>query len=342
VRPEQIETYLRHKIPIAADIQVSGLCRVMGGASRETWSFDARWREHGQAVQRGFILRRDPDASLLESDRYLEFRVYQALSCTAIPVPRVYWLETDPSWLERPFFIMGRIDGCQASPQSLAAADRYSGIREEIGRRKAEILAQIHSLDWASLGLDFLNPPPPRQCTLEEITKWERTLERNELEPQPVLRAGIQWLRQHLPPPPARVTLVHGDYRTGNFLYTPQGTIEAILDWEMAHLGDPMEDMGWACSRPWRFAGDDRVGGLLDREKFLRLYEQYSGIPVDREAVRFWELLANLKLAVILLTGGRSFVDGRTQNAGMARSGRNADSLSLNVLEIMNVLGDCP
>ncbi len=310
MREEQVAAYLQHKMPEAREIEVSQLWRIPGGGSRETWSFDATWREGKARAGRGFILRRDPEASLLETERYVEFGVYQALQGTGIPVPEVYWLETDPRWLERSFFVMGRLPG-QASQQAVISG--ALGDLDAIARQKVEILARIHNLDWRELGLDFLGVPEgPERCADMEIERWERVLRQQALEPQPALELALGWLRDHRPVA-QRVVLVHADYRTGNFL-VDGGRIIGVLDWEMVHLGDPLEDVAWACLRSWRWAGDARVGGLLPRDEWYRRYHEASGLQVDPESVRFWEVLGNVKWAVICLTGARSFAEGRSKD----------------------------
>jgi len=318
MQEEQLRAYLAHKMPQATDLSISNINRIPGGASRETWAFDARWREVGQEVERGFIVRRDPSASVLETERDVEFGVYRAVAGTGVPVPPVYWLETDAQWLERPFFVMGRVAG-ETDPRLLMLASPE--LRADMGRQAAEILARIHNLDWRSLGLDFLGvPPSPAHCADIEIDKWEAILEKDRLEAHPILSMGLRWLRHHKPVP-QKVTLVHADYRTGNFLYD-QHNILGILDWEMVHLGDPMEDVGWFCVRMWRWAGDEKVGGLLDRDDWYRLYEQYSGIPVDHEAALFWEILGDIKLAIIFVTGVRSYCEGRSSEIILALTSR--------------------
>lgn len=335
---ERIEAYLKTKLPSAEGIAVSDLQRIPGGASRETWSFDARWREGGVEQRRGFILRRDPDASLLETERDLEFRVMEAVGKQGIPVPRMYWLEQDASWLDRPFFVMERIDGCETSPQKIVMDPRFYQVRSQIAQDFVDILARIHHLDWRALGLEFLGvPPDPSACGIMEIEKWEQVVAKDTLEPQPVLRGAFRWMRRHLPPPAQKIVLVHADYRTGNFLCDYQGRIRGILDWEMVHLGDPMEDVAWACIRPWRWAGDERIGGLVDRREYYRMYEEASGLKVDEEAVRFWEVLGNVKLAAIFITGARSFCDGRTRSIMMALLGRNIGRLELEIIDLMGV-----
>ncbi|MBI2912565.1 MAG: phosphotransferase family protein [Chloroflexi bacterium] len=334
----KIEAYLKAKLPAAEQLAVANLWRIPGGASRETWAFDARWREGGQEVVRGFVLRRDPDASLLETERDVEFRVMDAVWSQGVPVPKMHWLEQDGAWLERPFFIMDRVDGCETSPTKLLMEPQFVPAHGSIARRFVEILAKIHGLDWRALGLDFLGAPAgPKDCAEMEIARWEDVVARDSLEPQPVLRAAFRWLRRHLPPPAQRIVLVHADYRTGNFLFNSEGEIKGVLDWEMTHLGDPMEDIAWACIRPWRWAGDERVGGLMPRQEFYRMYEEATGLMVPEESVRFWEVLGNVKLAAIFITGARSFCEGRTGSVMMALLGRNIARLELEIMDLMGV-----
>lgn len=338
IMTKQIENYLRHKLPQAEDISVSGLFRIPGGASRETWSFDARWGEKGKEVTQGFVMRRDPDASLLETERDVEYRVMDTLRDSPVPVPKMFWLETEAQWLDRPFVLMERVDGCETNPLTLATSPLYAEARPRLARRFVEVLAAIHATDWRALSLDFLGvPESPAHCGPMEVDKWEQVLDGEAMEPHPVLRGAFRWMRKHLPPPAQRIVLVHADFRAGNFLYNQQGEIKAFLDWEMVHLGDPMEDVAWACIRPWRWAGTELIGGFIEREEYYRLYEELSGLNVDREAIHFWEVLGNVKLAVIFLTGGRSFCEGRTRNIMMSVVSTSVRRLELEVMELLGV-----
>lgn len=334
---QRIADYLAGKLEGAHDVRVENLYRIPGGQSRETWSFDAAWSVNGGSEKRGFILRRDPDASLLESDRTLEFRVMDAVYRRGIPVPKMYWLEEDPAPLERPFCLMERIDGCEASPQKVLMDPAFFAARARIADEFVDILARIHALDPRELGVESLDIPAPDECGLREIESWEAVVAREALEPQPVLRGAFRWLRRNLPAPAQRVVLVHADYRTGNFLAHPSGEIRGILDWEMTHIGDPLEDVAWACIRPWRWLGNELVGGLMERADFFRKYEAASGITVDEDSLRFWEVLGNVKLAAIFLTGARSYCEGRTRSAMMAFLGRNVQRLELEVMDLMGV-----
>jgi aminoglycoside phosphotransferase (APT) family kinase protein len=332
---QRLAAFLADRIEGSEEVTVSNLYRIPGGASRETWSFDASWRRDGASLEKGFILRRDPDASLLETERDLEFHVLKLASDNGVRAPKPLWIESEGKWLDRPFFIMERIDGCETSAQRLIAEPTFD--RSRIGRDFVDILASIHRLDWSPLAPAQLQPPAPDQCGATEIARWEGILDKDTLEPQPILRAAIAWLKRNHPRPAQRIALVHSDYRTGNFLYDESGGIRAMLDWEMAHLGDPLEDVGWACMRPWRWAGDGQMGALMSREEFYRLYSEASGIEIDEPSVRFWEVLGNLKLAVIFITGARSFCEGRTHTLEMASLGRNINRLELEVLDLMGV-----
>ena len=333
MQPDQIATYVRSRLPDASDVSVSNLARIPGGASRETWSFDASWRESGDNVEKQLILRRDPPASLLESNNDLEFELYSALAGTGIPIPSVLWLERDGNALERPFYVMDRLPGA-TDARTLVASPQFAEIRPEITRQKAQILSKIHAFEIDAIpSLD--GPPSPEASAMNEIERWERTMRQDTLEPQPILELALSWLKRHLPPPPERLALVHADYRTGNFLYDAQRGITGVLDWEMAHAGDPLEDVGWVCIKSWRWAGDDRVGGLCTREEFFRLYEEAGGAKVNREAVKFWEVLGNLKLAVIFITGTKSIVQGKTPDLLLALTAFVNPGIEAEILELI-------
>lgn len=329
---ERLLAYLQQRMPEAHGLAISNVARIAGGASRETWSFDARWQQSGDTIERAFILRRDPPASLLDGNNDLEFELYSAMADGGIPVPPVYWIERDGAALDRPFFIMGRVPGA-TDARTLVTAPQYADARPAITRQKAEILANIHRLDIDRLAT-IDRPASGAESANHEIARWELTLRADTLEPQPVLEMAFSWLKRHTPPPPAHLALVHGDYRTGNFLYDETG-ITAILDWEMAHAGDPIEDLGWLMIKSWRWAGDDRVGGLCSRDEFIALYEQAGGVKVDREALKFWEVFGNVKFATLFLTGTKSIIEGKTPDLLLAVTSFIQPGLEVELLELI-------
>jgi aminoglycoside phosphotransferase (APT) family kinase protein len=311
---EKLRAFLSSQMPEATEVAIRNLERRPGGASRESWSFDVAWKQDGSSIERRCILRRDPARSLLEADktdRSQEFRILQAMDSAHIPVPRPYWLDTDGRWLERPSLIMERMDG-QPTPLPTYPPSGDPAVREKLAMQFVEILARIHRADWRQLGLAFLGVPGAGEAgARRQVALWDDTYRKNRLEPIPILDEAFRWLRANLPSTD-RITLVHGDYRSGNYLYDEAGRITAMLDWEVAHLGDPMEDLGWACMKFWN--GGVLAVGLMDRDELLRRYEERSAITVDEKSVFFYEVLGNVKMATIALTGVRAFCEGTTSH----------------------------
>jgi len=331
---DKISDYLKFRMPEAEDICVTKVEKVIGGSSRETMSFEAQWSEEGREISRSLIMRMDPTASLLESDRELEFRVMQSLESTPIPVPKMYWLELDEKWLGRCFFIMEKMPGTPTPSRMGLFAPEDAALRAKIARQWVEILAHIHTADWKGLGLSFLGVPEAgTECAGREIDKWEKVLEKHKLEPQPILTEGLLWLKKNKPEA-ERITLVHGDFKQDNFLFQDE-KITTFLDWEMTHLGDPMEDLGWACIA-WYRQNTPLICGLLEREEFFRYYEELSGIKVDERKVFFYEVLGNVKMAAICLTGAKSFSDEKSHDPILAILGLLVPRLES---DVANMLG---
>lgn len=303
--------YLESHLQRASSVAITNLSRIPGGASRETWMFDASWEEHGKALTAPFVLRKDPPASLVESERAVEYAFYSAFERSSVPVPHMRWLEEDPSHLGSPFFIMDRINGSETNTRRILEPD-LDPSRDFIARRMYEILAAISTFDWEGSAISrVMKPPPLEECWKHELDYWEGMIDANELSPQPIARAAIRWLRANPPPPPKRVSVVHGDYRVGNFLYNTEG-IHGVLDWEMAHLGDPIEDLAWSFMELWEAGQPRRKGGIIDEDAAVRIFEGASGLKVDRDALHWWDVFSGVKAQGIWLTGARSLNDGRT------------------------------
>ncbi len=153
-----------------------------------------------------------------------------------------------------------------------------------------------------------------------ELEKWEKVIDEDELEPQPLARAAIRWMKRQPPPPAQRLSVVHGDYRTGNFLFDPQGKIRAVLDWEMAHLGDPLEDLAWALDPLWS-ADRDHPGGMLTRDEAVGVWERASGLRADPVALAWWSMFASLKGLAIWISSAKEYQAGTNSDPVMAFSG---------------------
>lgn len=305
----QLAAYIAGRMPEASDLRVAGLERISGGASRETYRFRLSWREGGEARERKLILRRDPPASLIDTERRVEFEAYRAFADSAVPVPRMLWLEEQDAALGHPFFVAEELAGFQASPQMLFAG-AYDAVLPKVAERKWTILGEIARADPEALGLtSVMEAPALDACWRRELDHWEGVLDRCEAEPQPIARAAIRWLRANPPPPAQKLSMVHGDYRTGNFLYDEAGEIHGVLDWEMAHLGDPLEDLAWGLNPIWQF-GRGLAGGLVPQDEAVAIWARASGLEVDPAALHWWILFNCVKGQGIWVGSARAFIDG--------------------------------
>ncbi len=309
--------YLAHRMPQASNVEVAGVSRIHGGASRETFRLSATWKEGGRDVARPLVLRRDPVASLIETERDLEYNAYRAFHPTGLPVPEPLFLETELKWLDRPFFVMEQIVGCAAG--SPFNPDPYGPLAEKIGRQFWTHLGRIAAAEPKDIGFE-MEAVAPGECWKRELDKWEKVIDEDELSPQPIARAAIRWLRRNPPPPAQKLSVVHGDYRTGNFLFNEEGDIKAILDWEMCHLGDPLEDIAWAADPLWAFATPDRPGGMIPRAEALHLWQEASGLKIDPVGLRWWEIFNSLKGLAIWISAGKEYHTGANRDPILALS----------------------
>jgi aminoglycoside phosphotransferase (APT) family kinase protein len=330
---ERLARYLTSTL--GEPVSVAGLSRIPGGASRETYRFRASYGGR----ERGLILRRDPPASLIETERSAEFRAYQAFHKLGLPVPEPIALELGTDALERPFFVMEEIENCAVG--SIVSPDPYGMHRDAIGAQFFSVLGRIARADPAALGLaDFDGAKNVKDVWRHELDRWEKVILEDEREPQPIARAAIRWLRGHPPPPAQKLCVVHGDYRTGNFLHDNAGSIRAILDWEMAHLGDPLEDLGWALDPLWSHGDTSRPAGTVLRDEALAIWETASGLKADRAALAWWEIFASLKGAAIWISAANEYAEGRNSDPVNAFSGWYCLAFHNKVLA--DKLGDAP
>ena len=202
-------------------------------------------------------------------------------------IPEPLFLELDPSVMDRPFFIMHRMPGRTAV--GAAAAVEPEPLRRKLADEFITEMARLHKLDWRALKMEWLGAPkdlaePARAQTMH----WFDLYNQDRMnEAWPILDAAFAWLKAN-PVVADRIAIVHGDFRSGNFLFDDGGLI-TMLDWEMTHLGDPLEDLGWSSMRLWGL--DNLAGGLIDRDEYIRLYERKSGAAVDRKRLFFYQVL---------------------------------------------------
>jgi aminoglycoside phosphotransferase (APT) family kinase protein len=300
----------------AVPTQVEGLSRISGGASRETYRYDAI--VGGERA--GYILRRDPPGSLIETDRRAEFLAIRSFAGKGVAAPEAVLLEIDGAELERPFFIMRRADG--GATGGIFSSEPYGEHGAQIGRQFFSFLGRIAAEPVEALPIcEAAQAPSPQDCWLRELDYWAGVIEADEQHPQPIVRAAIRRLRRNPPPPPAKISVVHGDYRSGNFLHDGNGAIIAILDWEMAHLGDPLEDLGWAMDPLWSHPASNKISGMVTADEALAIWKAASGMDVDAKALAWWSLFASVKGQAIWTSSAKEWRDSGMTEPILAFSG---------------------
>jgi aminoglycoside phosphotransferase (APT) family kinase protein len=335
----QLAAFLTDRV--GAAVHVTGLRRLAGGASRESWAVDAEAESDSGPARLALVLRRDLGGAILPEalTREQEFRVLEAAHRAGVLVPRPRWLSADATPLGS-CFMMDRLEG-EAVGRRVVREPSLAEARLRLPAQLGEQLARIHRIDFVTQGLDFLPAPGPG-CSpaVTAVARSARQLE-DLGEPHPALELAARWLMAHAPPCP-RLVLVHGDFRVGNLMVGPEG-LRGVFDWEFAHLGDPAEDLAWPCVRSWRFGQDGlRLGGVGEPEAFFRAYEEAGGPPVDRRAVAYWEVLGNLRWAVGCVAQAARHLSGQAVSVEFASLGRRTAEMELELLDLIERWGAAP
>ncbi len=304
---------------------VTNAVRLSGGASQETWSFDV---VHPKGTI-GAILRRSPQGYGAAPNRAAgvgaEAALMQRAFDAGVPSPQVLHVLRPEDGLGTGF-IMHRIEG-ETIPRKILRDAQFAAARPKLARQLGHVLARIHGLPLAQL------PELRRMTAGKEIDDLEREYRCYDW-PRPVFELALRWLRERDPGPSQDVTLVHGDFRHGNFIIGPEG-VRAVLDWELAHLGDPMEDLGWICVNSWRFGEIDQpVGGFGSREELFAGYVA-TGRDVDPARVTFWEVMGTLRWGVMCCGMMQRFRTGPDHSMERAMIGRRASETEIDLLRLL-------
>jgi aminoglycoside phosphotransferase (APT) family kinase protein len=303
---DKLTVFLQRQMPQAQDIRVEGLRRIAGGISTENWLFDALWTETGRQTTQPLVLRRASAHEIVETTREDEFLVLQAIAGQGVPAPRAFWMEPRGGCFERLAMVLERRPG--RTERTLLKEGNTLGLdqamRVHIAQQMTDALIAIHRIDVERVPHLRADARAP---ALRELAQLEAAIERDGLGHEPELVLAACWLHSHLPAAPARETIVHGDYRPANVL-VEQGQLSAVLDWELAHRGDPAEDLGWYLSSWYRH--EHFIEGAWSPEQFIARYEQGTGTWVDRAAVRFWGVFAIYKLAIMAFHSVRALARG--------------------------------
>ncbi|NEW93782.1 phosphotransferase family protein [Rhodopseudomonas sp. BR0M22] len=304
---------------------IRAAAQLSGGASQETWSFVIE-RPDGDIAA---ILRRSPPgygsvsgrAAGLDVEAELMRLAYEA----GVPSPQVLHVLTEADALGAGF-VMRRVDG-ETIPRKILRDDEFADARPKLARQIGTILAGLHGIDSAAL-------PPLRTISSTEEIGLLRDDYRSMGWPRPVFELALRWLSQNDPGVSKAVTLVHGDFRHGNLIIGADG-VRAVLDWELAHRGDPMEDLGWICVNSWRFGEIDKpVGGLGSREDMFAGYEAAGG-TVDPDRVKFWEVMGTLRWGIMCCGMMQRFRQGPDHSMERAMIGRRSSETEIDLLRLL-------
>ena len=302
---------------------------IAGGASMDTWAIDAAVGGAPHAL----VLRMDQASNMNPGalSRADEFALLQAACAAGVLAPQPRWCSADGAALGRPFFLMDRVAGESIGPRVVRRPE-LAAARARLAGQLAEQLARIHAIDLAPLA--FLPRPAPGRSPAQHAIDDVRGMLAAIGLATPALEFGLRWLEQRAPACP-QPTLVHGDFRIGNVLVGPGG-LSAVIDWEFAHVGDPHEDLAWACVRDWRFGNDAlRVGGVGELAPYIAAYQAASGRSVDGAALRFWEILGNVRWAATCHSQAHRHLSGADPSVEYASLGRRAAEMELEFLSLI-------
>ena len=286
-------------VDAAAAATVTDLRRLSGGASRETWQFSFGGRPLILQRQRGGDVR----------DMGIEVAVVRAAHAGGVPVPEVIAASADPSALGAAFMILSHVEG-ETIARKILRDEGFAAARLHLAADCADALAKLHALDASTVaGLPSIDQVQQYRAVLDGFGA-----------PHPTFELAFRWLEANRPPA-GRRCIVHGDFRLGNLMVGPDG-LRAVLDWELAHVGDPLEDLGWLCVKAWRFGSPYPVAGVGEYGPFLAAYAESSGEAVDADVVRWWEVLGTLKWGIMCIMQAQSHLTGMARSHELAAIGR--------------------
>lgn len=318
---------------LGAPGEVRALVRLTGGAIKTTWSFDAVVGTDTLPL----ILQQSPPARLGAAPERATPSIYgaheaallQAALRAGVPAPRVR-IVLDPDDDLGEGTVTERVAG-ETLGRKINTDARFAAVRPTLAAQCGSILAAIHRID--ATGLDFL----VEQTARDQLAAY-RILADAYDHPLPAVELSLRWVAENLPKPP-RTCVVHGDFRNGNLIIGEDG-VRCVLDWELAHIGDPMLDLGWLCLPTWRFGGPLPVGGFGHRDDLFRAYERAGGASVDPAHVRFWEAFGCIKWALMSMQMGLGALHGARRNVEAVAIGRRIEEPLLDFLDLITGKAD--
>ena len=303
---EMLKQFFAKQVPGAS---ISDVARMGGGASKEQFIFSLT-RKGEQPVRH--VLRMDPLQAITETDRLREFEVLRAFQ-GIVPAPTPLWIDAKPEIFPRPAMIMNFFGGVTKPSNSSVKVSGLGTLlgdplRGQLKQQFLDILVNIHGFDWRNADLPSFTPPlaDPKQAVRWCFNYWNELLDQDVIAREPVVRIATEWLRNNMPDA-EELVMVHADYRTGNYLFDEKkGEITAMLDWELAYIGDFHDDVAWVLQPIFGTVVDGvfRASDLFEREEFISAYEAVTGRTINRKTLRYYEILNTWKCYIIVAALG--------------------------------------
>ena len=316
----------------ATRVAIAEAVVLQGGAVQENWRLEVESEDGAHPGRHSWVLRTDAAARIpLSIDRASEFAVLQAAHQAGVPVAGPIARCADPDVIGAPFLVQRLAPGI-AQGRRIVRDSRITEFGPPLAEELGRALARIHAITPSSVTLPSFTLPM-RPAAHAEVQRLRAALD-TSADPRPALEYVLAWLDRNAPER-RPLALVHGDFRTGNYL-VDDGRLTAVLDWEFAHWGDPAEDIGWLCARCWRFGADAReVGGIADREPLYRGYDAASEEPLDRRVIPFWEIFALAKWATVAVLQGDRYRNGGETSIELALTGLMPPEMELDALDMI-------
>lgn len=313
----------------AQDARVIKFCRLSGGAIQSNYGLSVHCTGGQRPGRLDLVVRSDSPSTIDASlSRELEFHILNVAWEAGVTVPQPLWLCTDTEIIGNVFCVMARVEGTAAG-HKLVRGGLTSEQAQSLTHQLGVELARLHRIRPPIARLDAL-PVPQSSPATARIRQYRVALDAIS-EPHPVLEWSLNWLQDNVPLD-TDVVLCHGDFRTGNYM-VDQGRLTGILDWEFAAWSDPYEDLGWLCSRSWRFgASHKEVGGVGDKKDLFAAYSSTSGHPVDPARVFYWEIMAMTRWAIIALQQAKRHLSGEQSSLELALTGRLLPEIEFDIL----------
>ena len=304
---------------------VEDIKRLSGGASQETWLLTVI----DNGLTEKLILRRSPfdpaeDRESQAIGLHAEAELLKALEDAGIPIPKVAYAPAEEDGIGIAY-LMSHVPG-ETIPQRILRKDEFAKARAALKSQTASALAKLHATPVDKI------PTLPTSNASDQIAQYEKILRSFNLN-RPVLELALQWLKANCPPP-GEPALVHGDFRMGNLMIDHDG-LASILDWELAHLGDPREDIGWLCANSWRFGSPLRVGGFSELPEFLDAYNDIAGSDYSVQDIEFWECLSSFKWGIMCLMMYETFQNGNDPSIERGSIGRRTSETEMDLINIL-------